>query len=212
MTQLHDLLDTASRAGSPADAQPAHDIATDIRLGRRALLRRRLAAAGGGVAAATLAAGAIVGGSALFNGPAEKAAPAGAGVSVSSVDSATTAVLVDADVAAGPFHFAKVPQGWVSGASSEFAGNLVPAAGGVSQSAQDFAGKITALPSTQDMPEGINTKGGAGVVSVTRSVDGPGDVVSLTVQVPKSVGLTNAQLTELAQSVTLTSAVSAAAG
>jgi len=224
MTELHDLLDVASRPTSD-DWDRAHDLTADLRLGRRALTRRRIAAAGGGVAAVGLAVGAIVGGAALL-GPTVAVAPAGPSTTASadsavtatpsvspseSVSSEPTVAMTDRAAQAGPFRFGKTPTGWVAGASGLYAGNLVPISGGVSDDETDFVGKITAMVHDRTTAGATASVSGQGW-TVERSITVGGTTKTLVVQVPESVRMSYLDIDDFAAAITVSPDVLSAVG
>lgn len=225
MTDLHSLLDVASRPATADDWDSTHDLAEDLRLGRRALTRRRIAAAGGGVAAAGLVVGTLVGGAALL-GPTVEVRPAGPST-MASADAAVTATpstspsesasseptvkLTDRPAQAGPFRYGKTPAGWVAGASGPYAGNLVPVAGGVSDDETNFVGKITAMVQERATAGGTSSVTGQGW-TVERPITVGGTVKTLVVQVPESVHLSPDDIDAFVAAITVGPGVLSAVG
>lgn len=216
MNDLRDLLDIASRPVSGEGWDSSHDLATEFRLGRRALVRRRIAAAGGGIAVAGLAVGGVAGGAALLSGPASPVSPAG-GASSSAwpttsaaampTPSATvtvlpTVALTNTATQAGPFHFARTPSGWVAGPSNDYAGHLVPVTGGVSRDPSSFTGKITATVDDRPGQHSTLLNEPSGIWLAERPLTVGSQQVTLSVQIPISSGLSGEQVDQLVDGVT----------
>lgn len=225
MTDLHSLLDVASRPTSAEGWDSTYDLAADLRLGRRALTHRRIAAAGGGIAATGLVVGAIVGGAALL-GPTVAVAPAGPSTAASADQAATatpsgspsastspepTVKMTDRAAQAGPFRYGKTPAGWVAGASGPYAGNLVPAAGGVSDDETNFVGKITAMVQDRATAGGTSSVVGQGW-TLERSITVGGTVKTLVVQIPESANLSPDDIDAFAAAITVRPDVRSAVG
>ncbi|KRE42898.1 hypothetical protein [Knoellia sp. Soil729] len=215
MNDLRDLLDIASRPASGAAADSTHQLATELRLGRRALVRRRIAAAGGGIAVAGLAVGGLVGGAALLSGPAGSVSPAGGPSSGAWSTSSAAAMptptgtvpdrpvvpLTNTAVEAGPFHFARTPAGWVAGPSNDYAGHLVPATGGVTDPSS-FTGKITATVDSRPGQHSTLLNEPDGIWLAERPITVAGQQRTLSVQIPTSAGLSSEQVDRLVDGVT----------
>lgn len=214
MNDLRDLLDIASRPASHTGWESSHDLATELRLGRRALVRRRIAAAGGGIAVAGLAVGGVVGGAGLLHGPVATLSPAGSsssgtGPTTSATGSPPATVPVRAKVPlthtatqAGPFRFARTPSGWVAGPSNDYAGHLVPATGGVSRDPSSFTGKITATVDDRPGQHSTLLNEPSGIWLAERPITVGSRQITLSVQIPLSVGLTSEQVDQLVDGVT----------
>lgn len=209
MTELHDLLEIASRPASVDEAATTHDFGADLHLGRRALTRRRLAAAGGGVAAAGLVAGSLVGAAALFGGPGQAATPASSTSSTSSPPATSSATaepnsgtLIEADQTVGPFHFTQRIAGYVQAQTGRQGAVLfLPDEGGVeADSMGPWKGKVVvALLNAEKDPI---TDGDAGnTSSIVRTLMVSGTARTLWVRVPAEAGLTPVELHDFAASI-----------
>lgn len=223
---MTDLLDRLAALRVEPTAAPAETLADDVRRGRRALARRR-AARGAGGAVLVLAVGGTVG---LVVGQHDSGRPPVAhgaprighspAATVHPTPKAAGIRLVDYTGDQKPgFLVKKVPEGFVLEGASRSSLDIVRP--GNKTSLDDFENKIVVMLQSQDVklhkygtrvsvngrPGWIREPGDGGVILEYN--DGSHNVV---VQSWTSLGLTNAQLVELADGVTVTAQAQAGLG
>jgi hypothetical protein len=215
MTDLHDLLDVASRSATPDRRDAVHDFQAELRLGRRALRRRRITLAAG-VTAAGLVVGGIVGGAVVL-GPPPAVSPASSTAtgtteptlsstptsspSTSSISS-TPAVMTERPAQSGPFRFGRTPSGWVAGASRPFVGTLVPVGGGVGSDATDLVGKITVMIGSRQTAADTLAYGSQGWTAEEPIMVG-GRAMTIIVQVPESARVSDEDIDKFVDAITV---------
>lgn len=218
MTDLHDLLRTASDPSTSTSTAP-HDASREILLGRRALRRRRLTTG----LAATASVGAVVGilagalalggrgadGSADLSVAGSTSATASPSASASATPTALETVnptptnsLTTTAATSGQYTFGKTPQGWEAGEGNDYAGHLVPTAGGVNADPASFRGKITAYLDDHVGEHKTVFHVEDGWIA-ERPITVAGKKMAITVQVPLTAGLSDEDVDRLVAAVTV---------
>lgn len=209
---MNDLLDQLGRLAGPAPEADDATVAADLRRGRVALRRRRLArSATSGIAAlavAGVATAVVVGGNSGSSTP-----------TASNRSTAPTIRLADYDGTQLPgFEVTKVPTGFVLQGANAY--TLDIARPDDQSSVDSFAGKLVVMLLSKDAPfdtsgQQVDVNGHPGYLrhddgtAILEYSDGTHDVV---VQSWSGIGLTDQQVVEFADGVTVTDAAVAGVG
>lgn len=232
---MNDLTDRLTRLDGAAPSPTEGDIAGDLARAHTALGRRRRTRAALAGTGLTLSMGAALGVAAVVGGSDEPTPPS-AGTSDANPDSHTDSNNTGSNTAVGQggsidlvaytgaqpegFELAKVPEGYVLQGSDSFVLTLAKPADDTHP--LNFANKVVIMLESQDAKQALGEgrdvavsgepgvlKGAPGEVRILRYFQGEHLVL---VQVWETIDLTDDQIVELAEGVTVTDAVVAGVG